>query len=419
MATESIVDDRRPKFYETSVCLIPVGVLLVCLPCLAAMCSPATAQNQRSAWMWSTPSHPYGAVNVLGNPAKESELISNFGAWGFNRVYTSYGSLPTTNPGVVGNWNASLDDVDMDCQLLLGLVNFSPASISNLVQTNVVAFNNTRTDPREQFDGVHLDIEPHGSTAWNNGTSTEKRDLLYLLRDTYAAVRTLLDDGGYPEVEIYADLPVWYDSTTNINWTRAEKNQWFDDIATNLDGITLMAFERSTLSSIQTGVSWEVANFNADVRIGLNAAEIGPGNTFEDFDAMMALAEEIETFYGTQISGIDFQPLIDYVDEAPTPDFSADFDEDGDVDGADFLSWQRGYGILSGAAHSQGDANGSGTVDVFDWAVWQEQYGQIPLTATLLVPEPCCSLLSFVLLVHEFVLRGRLHFRKVRAVHPR
>ncbi|TWU20785.1 hypothetical protein [Bythopirellula polymerisocia] len=415
MATEITFDDRRPSVHKFCVCLIQARVLLVWFSSIVGLCTPLAAQNQRSAWMWSSPAHPYGAANVLGNPAKESELIANFGAWGFDRIYTSVGSVPSNDPATMARWNADLDDVGIDSQVLFGLISYSPVSVSNLVQTSLINFNNTRTDPREKFDGVHLDIEPHGSNAWKNGTATDKRNLLYLLRDTYASVRTLLDSSGYPEVKIYADLPVWYDSTTSIDWTRGERNQWFDDIATSLDGISMMAYERSTLASIQSGVAWEVANFNADVRVALNVAEIGPGNTFEDFDAMMSLAEEIESTYAAQISGIDFQPLIDYYDEAPAPVFSADFDEDGDVDGRDFLIWQQGVGIASGGSLSQGDANGSGSVNISDLVVWQQQYGQNLAAGVLVVPEPCCTLLPFALLVSEFVLRGRLLFRTARA----
>lgn len=415
MATKITLDDRLPSTPSPHLFSVAARVAFVPIVSVLVFCTPALAQNQRGIWMWSSPSHPYGAANVLGNSAKETEVVADFGAWNFDRIYTSYGTQVTTNPSVVANWNASLNDVGMDSQILFGLVNFSPTSISNLVQTKLINFNDTRNNPREQIDHVHLDIEPHGSTAWQNGTGTDKRDLLYLLRDTYTAVRATLDNGGYPNVKIYADLPVWYDSTTAVNWTRAEKNQWFKDIAVPLDGITLMAYERSTLSSIQTGVSWEVFNFKGDVRVGLNVAEIGPGSTFADFDAVMTLADEIETYYGTQISGVDFHAVINYVDEAPTPVFSADFNEDGDVDGIDWLIWQRGVGILSGATQSEGDANGSGSVNVSDLAVWQEQYGQILLTGTLIVPEPCCALLPIAILVGEVVLRGSVLLRTTRA----
>lgn len=53
----------------------------------------------------------------------------------------------------------------------------------------------------------------------------------------------------------------------------------------------------------------------------------------------------------------------------------ADFDGDGDVDGQDFLTWQRGFGITSGASLIQGDANGDGAVNVDDLGFWSDQYG--------------------------------------------
>jgi hypothetical protein len=51
----------------------------------------------------------------------------------------------------------------------------------------------------------------------------------------------------------------------------------------------------------------------------------------------------------------------------------ADFDDDNDVDGFDFLTWQRG--LAAGTSHAEGDANGDGTVDSDDLAIWEDQYG--------------------------------------------
>lgn len=68
----------------------------------------------------------------------------------------------------------------------------------------------------------------------------------------------------------------------------------------------------------------------------------------------------------------------------PTGD--ADFDDDGDVDGADFLRWQRGLG--SGSTNSTGDANGSGTVDADDLAIWRGQFRPPAAAAATAVPEP-------------------------------
>lgn len=70
---------------------------------------------------------------------------------------------------------------------------------------------------------------------------------------------------------------------------------------------------------------------------------------------------------------------------APTPGsvsfgsgLAGDFDGDSDVDGADFLRWQRGLGMTSGATPAQGDANGDGKVDGADLTVWRGNFGEAP-----------------------------------------
>ena len=54
---------------------------------------------------------------------------------------------------------------------------------------------------------------------------------------------------------------------------------------------------------------------------------------------------------------------------------AGDFDKDGDVDGQDFLVWQRNFGVTSGATSNDGDANGDGAVDGEDFLVWQANFG--------------------------------------------
>jgi hypothetical protein len=56
-----------------------------------------------------------------------------------------------------------------------------------------------------------------------------------------------------------------------------------------------------------------------------------------------------------------------------------DFNDDGKVDGVDFLIWQSHYPTASGATRAQGDANGDGKVDGVDFLAWQAAYaGQSP-----------------------------------------
>jgi hypothetical protein len=54
---------------------------------------------------------------------------------------------------------------------------------------------------------------------------------------------------------------------------------------------------------------------------------------------------------------------------------SADFNGDGDVDGGDFLTWQRGLGISSGATKAQGDADADMDVDADDLTAWRGEFG--------------------------------------------
>lgn len=77
---------------------------------------------------------------------------------------------------------------------------------------------------------------------------------------------------------------------------------------------------------------------------------------------------------------------------------SGDFDGDGDVDGSDFLAWQRGSGITSGALKNQGDANADGAVNAADLAIWKSQFGAASTTTvTAAVPEPRATVIAWLL----------------------
>ena len=77
---------------------------------------------------------------------------------------------------------------------------------------------------------------------------------------------------------------------------------------------------------------------------------------------------------------------VSAIDPAAVPALDADFDNDGDRDGKDFLTWQRGFG--TGTNNMTGDANGDSIVNGADLAVWQDQFGTPPLAAATAVPEP-------------------------------
>jgi hypothetical protein len=86
-----------------------------------------------------------------------------------------------------------------------------------------------------------------------------------------------------------------------------------------------------------------------------------------------------------------FDAAIQWAAEEPA---SADFDADGDVDGADFTIWQRGLGTTGTAQPINGDANGDSNVNAADLAVWQAQFSGAPASAAVsAVPEPASAAL--------------------------
>lgn len=76
----------------------------------------------------------------------------------------------------------------------------------------------------------------------------------------------------------------------------------------------------------------------------------------------------------------------------------ADFDNDLDVDGADFLLWQRQFGTAVPAG-TAADGSGNGQVDAADLSLWKTQFGTtLSTAAAAAVPEPVgCSLAALAL----------------------
>ena len=66
--------------------------------------------------------------------------------------------------------------------------------------------------------------------------------------------------------------------------------------------------------------------------------------------------------------------------------WNADANGDGDVDIADLLAWQRGYGASGATTVAGGDFNYDGVVDGGDLVVWKAQFAS--LGAPVAVPEP-------------------------------
>ena len=68
-----------------------------------AQAQPALSPEEkpRGMWFWSKPSSPDGAVNIVGQPAREDEALALFRRWRIRRVYGSYADLAEKSAGVM------------------------------------------------------------------------------------------------------------------------------------------------------------------------------------------------------------------------------------------------------------------------------------------------------------------------------
>jgi hypothetical protein len=105
------------------------------------------------------------------------------------------------------------------------------------------------------------------------------------------------------------------------------------------------------------------------------------------------------TFLGGTTADVNYD-LVNgdvFLDNFQSAAIAGDFDVDGDVDGADFLTWQRGLGITGTATVGQGDANGDMNVNAADLAIWRQNFGPgASVAAVGAVPEPAACLLALL-----------------------
>jgi len=121
------------------------------------------------------------------------------------------------------------------------------------------------------------------------------------------------------------------------------------------------------------------------------------GNSFGFLDALFSTSGAFDSLMlpslssglGWQRSSVGTTTFLSVVSS-----FAADFDNDGDVDGADLLQWQSDFGGLGS------DANGSGISDGADFLIWQRQFsgGVLAGASTAAVPEPTSLMLMLAAL---------------------
>ena len=277
--------------------IISTLIILSPLTCLA---------SGRGVWYWGNETNPYGATVILTDTAKQDDVIATCIHYNITRVYGSYNGFPKSNPEAMAAWNRKLHANNIESDLLISDSNsILPTNRPELlaqIKRQLIDFNASRSDSVEKFDGLHLDLEPHVISDW----STHKKEYLNDLKDTYAEISVLLK-GNNLNLPIAADIPVWFDGSS-IGWTDdAERDQWFKDITSSVNSLTLMAYERKDLSSIKSGTDYE-RQFKSE--IGLDLQEIG--STWPTLDDAINMTVNLETNLGADVAWHHLAILVPY-----------------------------------------------------------------------------------------------------------
>ena len=267
----------------------------------------------------------------------------------------------------------------------------------------------------------------HTTPLWDTGTSGREESVTvgytgdpgesYTLRFTRIGEgsgitwRSGLDNLSFSEGAQAPPLNLVVSTTTGVVELLNESGQSYSidsyeitSASDSLDPVGWMSLEDSDYEgngAPGTGNGWEEAG---GVDVGqliesylegsstiTNGSSIFLGQAF-DFDKV-GVMQDLQFGYHVEGEGGSLHiGDVQYI----SPVLDADFDDDGDVDGKDFLAWQRGYGLTGGSAtNANGDADGDMDVDQADLVAWKIQYGTTGLLApvTAAVPEPSSACL--------------------------
>jgi hypothetical protein len=305
-----------------------------------------------SACLWAALTASGQAVEVA-HYAFESTLSDLVTADG-SQDLTLFGDAHITSPGIVGEGKLSFD----------GSGDYATATGTNGFTSGVPAitlstwFTTTTILTNSQQVLIHSPIQ--------GGTSTQAAAGMEIMAGKLQVGGRSVSTEGFksndatlPTNELVLSSATTYFAAAVIDYAN--------------DSVTAYLYNGTEWKS--QSVSHDFANATGSGNQGLTLGRRTDGQ--RPFNGSM----DATRIFTHALTEAELQEMAGF--DAP-PTSNGDFDEDGDVDGRDFLMWQRGE---SPSALSPEDLN-----------LWAENYGTVPeLTSVTAVPEPTSAVILLAL----------------------
>lgn len=154
-------------------------------------------------------------------------------------------------------------------------------------------------------------------------------------------------------------------------------------------GIRTLMGDTFSVGAIDTGVQRKESEW-MKLTIEVDSVALGGQVRFLIDDALVGTSQRSGAdLRWVMVGGVTFTYENYWYDDISVVSvIPGDFDEDGDVDGADFVAWQTNFPLASGATLASGDGDGDADVDGADFAIWQSSFPTPAAGAASPVPEP-------------------------------
>lgn len=313
-------------------------------------------------------------------------------AGGFGRVFSN-GFALDFNPGstlsLTSGKYESTSSTDLGGTVTVNAGSDSTIEVENNFFLTFETGSATTLDGNLTLKNNNINIE-QGAVFNNGGGALIIPDGSHMVADNLADIDVLLDMQG-------AFRPGNFNGIGRVDLFDYQQGDT-GELYVELIGTALNAFDRLVASG----------DVVVDGYLNIDIDEISPGVPF-----VPSLGQTFNIITGNSVTGafdtVDVSGMpaglafhVEYLANAVQlqvvnkPLFTADFDEDGDVDSTDLAIWKGAFNL-----NQLGDADGDNDSDGVDFLLWQQQYGSAPAVAiaqpaAAAVPEPSAVALLLI-----------------------